>query len=195
MLGLFGSLLFILGNSMSVTKNEWYIVPAYPYLWLLTAASLDELFRFLKDKMQFRTVFYYTGFILLFGLMFWLYSARYQKIHSANQVFQNHLYIPEREGAFLDVVKDSIPELKKFNIYTNQNYRQMKFYIKKHNYLDNTKVGIYEKPDSVFLQEPLLVAQKKLIQKIEENYEYEIIMKGQYGRLYNLKRLKHEESD
>ena len=100
------------------------------------------------------------------------------------------IYHPEREGAFLEVVKDSMPEVKEMTIYTDQNWRQMKFYIKKHRYLDGTSVEIKEKMDSTFLEEPVLCAQKDLKKDIESRYVYEIIMEGKYGKLYDLQGVK-----
>ncbi|MCF8327173.1 MAG: glycosyltransferase family 39 protein [Bacteroidales bacterium] len=186
----FGAFFFVLGNSLSVTKNEWYIAPAYPYLWLFTAATLDMVLSFLHKQLAGKKLLWYSAVVIFVLAVAYFYVQRFQKIHDKNQIYQEVLYHPEREGAFLDVVKDSIPEIKEMTIYTNQQWRQMKFYIKKYRYLDGTSVDIKEEMDSTFMENPVLCAQKKLIEDIESRYDYEVIMEGKYGKLYNLQGIK-----
>ena len=54
-----GMLIFILGMSLSVTKNEWYISPIYPFLAILAATgayfTVVELYKIVKEK--YRLVF------------------------------------------------------------------------------------------------------------------------------------------
>lgn len=189
---LMGAFFFVLGNSLSVTKNEWYIAPAYPYLWLFTAATLDMVLSFLHERLVRKKFLWYFAVILFIGFAAYFYINRFQKIHDKNQIYQEVIYHPEREGAFLEEVKDSIPEIKEMTIYTDQNWRQMKFYIKKHNYLDGTSVEIKKEMDSTFLEEPVLCAQKDLKKDIESRYVYEIIMEGKYGKLYDLQVVKED---
>ncbi len=185
--GFLGAVFFTLGHSLSVTKNQWYIAPVYPFLWILIAASLDEVFSIINDKLRNKQLVLYSVITVLLTGMTWLYIDRYIKVHDTNMAYQEGLYSPEKEGAFLDKVKEALPHLNKLNIYSNQHERQMLFYIKKHEYLDGTQVDIYRQPHSAFLEIPLLVSQKELMEEIESGYDYSVIMEGEYGRLYDLK--------
>lgn len=185
-----GALFFLLGNSLSVTKNEWYIAPVYPYLWLLFGTSLDETFRIVKEKItKTKPVIYTYLFFILIVLTIILYFESYRKIQYDNQLFQRHLYGPEREGYVLQELKDSMPEISDLIIYSGAPPRQMKFYIKKFNYLDSTTVEIKKQFDSSFFSKYVLCSQEDLVEELELNYGFDVIYSTPYGKVYQLRRV------
>ncbi len=174
----FGSAVFLLGMSAATLKNEWYISPIYPYLVLFISTGLIGLKEIFSEK-------FYPGHgrtigIIFSVLIFLLVFQPIRKIDKANHRYRYEVYHPEREGRFFDNIKKRYPEIKEIAVITPHHIRQLQFYTKKYEYLDQTETHIYQKvPEDMTEQKVIVCDQEKLFQ-FSRKYNFELIDKDEY---------------
>jgi 4-amino-4-deoxy-L-arabinose transferase-like glycosyltransferase len=185
------AVVFILSSSLAFTKNEWYIAPVYPLIWLLVAVSIYELF-FLFQRILKRKIFLNLILLFLASGILWIYVDRYKAIYKRNQVFHKYTYEPEREGAFIDEVFRKTQNYKDFAILTDVHPRQFNFYIKKWKYY-NPAINIShtnEYDQNHLKKKTILVCQKKVKEKFLSLYNIDTLMINKYCILCNIKNVK-----
>lgn len=184
----FGAFFFWLGNSMSVMKNEWYIAPIYPYLWLFISISVAETLLLIKNKIADKKIVYIVLSVLLSVSLIYLYVNRYEKIHTKNQAYDKSIYPPEREGDYIDELPVIAPNEREFLVLTTHHPRQMKFYMKKLNYLDSSyNFTIKKSPKGLTLSgKNIITANPYFKSFIECYYGVEAFNEGRYCNLYKI---------
>lgn len=184
----FGAFFFWLGNSLTLMKNEWYIAPIYPYLWILIAISISEIVLFFKDKIENKKIIYTIIILLLTGFSIFVYVNRYVKIHSSNQNKLNSIYAPEREGDYIDSLPIIAPNERDFLILSTHHQRQMKFYTKKLKYYDDSYNFTFNKSyNNLDLSgKNVIVSEPDFKKYIESNYIVDVIHVGKYCKLYKI---------
>lgn len=180
--------IFLLGQSSALMKNEWYIAPIYPFLWLLAGAGIYGTAEFIiqfAGSHQLR-----IGIAAIFGIALIAIAApKYQKIFKKNlskSYANNPIYEPEREGNFFRSLKAAKPEVKSFKIISNQAQRSTDFYVQKYKYVDGTKATIYlqNKLPSIAIGDTIMACSPKIKEQIETTFNYEIVYNDRYCNLY-----------
>ncbi|HPQ35789.1 MAG TPA: glycosyltransferase family 39 protein [Tenuifilaceae bacterium] len=176
-----GMLIFILGMSLSVTKNEWYISPIYPFLALLASTGayfiVTELHKIVKEK--YRLLFVVSTILVLIAISW----KPVKKIHQANNLYKIFVYHPEREGRFIDNCKKNIPDLLDFDVITTYHPRQIKFYKSKYSYLDGTNINIYNKIPETIIGRKVLTSDKNTILQLFKDYKVDRIFNDEFCEL------------
>jgi len=189
------SLIFIIFSSFSYTKNEWYIAPVYPLLWLLLSVSVYELFVFFERYRKYKIVKNLIFLLLVSGIL-WIYIDNYKSIYKRNQSFHKYTYEPEREGAFIDELFRKTSTYKNFTILTDVHPRQFNFYIKKWKYYDHS-INIFHTDRYELNQlknKTVLVCQKNVKEKFLSIYNIDTLMTNKYCILCNIKDVKNPNS-
>lgn len=179
-----GISIFLLGMSAAALKNEWYIASVYPYLAIYTGAGLIGLKDILATK-------YFPNYKLIVNIIFVVAVALLcifpiLKINKANQSYKQSIYYFEREGRFFDYVKKSYPETKKIGVIIPHHSRQLKFYTKKHNYLDGTNTTIYKNVPDTLSNDTIIACQKDVISELSEKFYYDTIDTDEYCKLIKI---------
>jgi 4-amino-4-deoxy-L-arabinose transferase-like glycosyltransferase len=185
------ALVFIVTSSLAFTKNEWYIAPVYPLIWLLLCVSVYELF-YLIHRIVKKRIIVNLVFLLLASGILWFYIDRFNTIFKANQSFHKYTYEPEREGAFIDEIFRHTKSYKNFTVLTDEHPRQFNFYIKKWKYYDHSlnisHTNVYD--INQFKSKTVLVCQKKVKEKFLSMYNIDTLMTNKYCILCNIKNEK-----
>lgn len=178
-----GASAFILGNSSVTIKNEWYIAPVYPFLWLFFGVGTIELVKILTSWIKLK-YFQPVIFIVLFGLTFyWLYPVFDHILYMNSRFNVTYIYEPEREGEFLNEIKTERPEYKDLSVVTIEHPRQLKFYIKKFNYLDSTKTTIFTGISNDLIGCKVIVCNDELEKELASKYTFKILEESKYCKL------------
>ncbi len=184
---LLGAGIFLLGQSLSVTKNEWYISPIYPFLWLLVATGIYEIIAIVPKLIRLRSLSVIIQ-ILLTGTI--IYFSVIQFIIIYKQNLKNNsdpLYELERAGQYLKMIKTRQPEIKDITAYINHYPRQLKFYAKKYHYEDSTNVSIiYDLNAKNLVGQKVMVCNPLLIKQLLTKYNCRLIDSAKYCRLYQI---------
>ncbi len=185
-----GGAAFLIGQSSVVLKNEWYIAPIYPFLWLLAGVGFTETVKIIAGFFRKKWISQMILSVFVLGLFFACIPL-YKKIIRKNtyDLEKNYVYPPEREGRFLKRVKTKRPEIKELTVITAHPTRQVKFYAKKYNYEDSTQVSILNSIDTSLAGKKVIICIDSLKNKFETLYDFEILEEGKYGKFY----LAHEK--
>ena len=179
-----GALVFLFGMSISVTKNEWYISPIYPYLSILTASGIYALFQ--KANNYFNNRIKWTFFSIFFIVLILLSYNAFKSIHRTNNYYKNYVYNPEREGRFLDACKKNIPELFDIDIITKYYTRQIKFYASKYKYIDGTNVNIYKNIPNNIVGRKIISSNPVTLLQLFKTYKTNRIFNDEYCELIHI---------
>lgn len=186
-----GALSFLVIHSSAVTKNQWYISPIYPFLWLLLAVTFYETFilignlnlkkKWIIPSLQFMLVF----MVIYFG------ADRYRNIFKSNYIKPGgYIYEPERIGHYFKDLKTRHPEYKNLTALTTKGFRQIEFYAKKYNYEDSTCLELIDEIKPDLLGKKVLITDtidKKMLNAV---YSIILIDSAKYGRLYQIEAIK-----
>jgi 4-amino-4-deoxy-L-arabinose transferase-like glycosyltransferase len=181
----------LIGQSSIEMKNEWYIAPIYPFLWLLSSlgiyGTLEILLNLIKN-IKIKRIVTVIIILALLGSIYPLYIKKFRQNYK-NTLESSYIYEPEREGNFLRNIKKENPEFKNFKVISTYAQRSTDFYVQKFKYLDNTNAKLY-KLDSL----PILVAGDTIIacsektkRLIEKYTNCEVIVEKKYCKLYVIK--------
>lgn len=176
----------VFANSLSVTKNQWYIAPVYPFLWLIFGVTFVAFLKLFRNK---KGIFFTLSIIFSSALLY--FSAyKYLEIYDKNQSFLSYIDECEREGDFIDSLPILQPEMKHFVVLSTNNPRAIKFYTKKLKYYETEyefEIHKYCSDKCDLVGKNLITAEKYYKNKIEFFYNYDIVEKGKYCNLYTLK--------
>lgn len=183
---LLGGGIYLLGMSSATLKNEWYIAPVYPFLWIWFGAGLAGTLRiisrfFRKERIRQMVI------VLLFLAFAWYSYPVYMEVLDKNYhaATTDYIYPPERTGRFLNEVKKGEDDLDSIKIIEYEPPRQVKFYMKKYEYLEGTDFTLYNKyPDSGLYNSHVIVCGDSLRDRIRSEYHHEVIREGKYCTLY-----------
>ncbi len=190
-------LLFIIGYSSSVAKNDWYISPVYPFLSLIVGVSAKELAVLLYCNLK--KINKYLKYALNIILAYFLISTIYNQgisTYKKNKLSKN-TYNREFNGYYLKKYHLQFPEINEIIVISNinsdinsdPNHDQLKFYIKKYNYLDGTNFSVTKNIDSL-VGKFVLITDRKIISDIKEKYEIEPIIFDNNSLLCTVKNYK-----
>jgi len=184
------SIFFVLGHSMAVTKNEWYISPIYPFLWALMAITYAELIsilhRFISHKVNYTRIAYPIAIILIL----FFYRDQYLQIFKANEKYKSYTYHLEREGTFYRDIKLQSNQYKNITIISKNHPRQMKFYTRKYHYLYGDNTQIIKSPNASIIGDTVLVCMKEIKKEIDSGYKYSILEEDKYCKLIYIESKK-----
>ncbi|MDZ7743345.1 MAG: glycosyltransferase family 39 protein [Bacteroidota bacterium] len=189
-----GAGFFLLGNSLVTLKNEWYIAPIFPFLWLLTGIGYAELIRIMFGLIRNYWYRFIAYAVVLFMLVY-LFYPHYKDIFKLNtENLNNYIYEPERAGAFLNRCKLEFPGLRNVKVFSTEHPRQLKYYAKKYYYKDGTKVDIYNYITEFQEDQNIIICQDDLQMQFQNTYHFEILMEGKYCKLYQVKNSLSKEN-
>jgi len=188
------SIVFILGQSAALMKNEWYIAQAYPFLWLLFGAgvygTLDYLLSFIS-KISIRN----WSAVAIGVLIVAAFSVKTKRIFDRNMkstYASNYIYEPEREGNFFRNLKADKPKINNFNIYSEYAQRSTDFYVQKFKHLDNAQVEAFQtnKLPQLSINDTIMACSNGIKNQMEEQYYYHVVYNDRYCNLYVVDSLK-----
>lgn len=191
---LLGASFYLLGQSSVTIKNEWYIAPIYPFLWLFAAVGYVETAKMVANFIQSK---WWKALVFLSALALLLYISVPQYFYITEKNTSNpyqYEYPPERAGKFIESVKSKIPEIKNLTIISPHPDRQMKFYANKYKFQDSTQIKIMHAwPVEDLLGNTVLLCEDSLKQKLEGIYTYSVLHQEKYCTLYLIKgQLKND---
>jgi len=180
----------ILGYSLSVTKNEWYIAPVYPLLWIVLAMSFYEIFHLISKHIIPISAKIALILILVFLPVF-TGMDRYIDIYRNNYRKEgDYIYEPERLGHYLRHIKTTYPEIKYLVAFTQRIPKQLKFYAKKYNYEDGTVVDIIEVLNHNLVNKKVFITDLENQELLISTYQTTLIDSTQYGKLFQIEQVK-----
>jgi len=189
---------FLIGQSSALMKNEWYIAPIYPLLWLIIAVSIYETSSVIKARLFPKS----KAFVILYYAL--LISGLYVSAHGYHKVLDHninrsssYIYTPERDGEFLNSIFIWNPNINNIFILkkkTDFSDRQLDFYIKKFRYFNNKNIQIIRKTGDEIIDKYVLCTVPTLIRQLQAEYETMTIYKEHYGSLLYIRgdKLSHE---
>ncbi len=182
---LLGASFYLLGQSSVTIKNEWYIAPIYPFLWLFAAVGYVETANIVAN---FKKNDWWKAFVFLSALALLLYISIPQYFYITEKNTSNpyqYEYPPERAGKFIESVKKNKPEIKNITILSPHPDRQMKFYANKYKFEDSTRVEIFHSwPKTELVGKNILVCEDSIKQKLERIYQFRLVHQEKYCNLY-----------
>ncbi len=175
------SVVFLLGYSKSVAKNEWYVAPVFPYLAMIIGISVDELFNIIKRSEKLKK---YVKSILQIFLIFLLGGIILQqgiKVFEINTP-DKQIFVREQAGYYLKKYHSLYPDIKQITVLSNYNSSnldpgldQVKFYIKKFNYVDSTNFSVQKNVTDELIGKNILTCDEKYVRLLEQNYLLKVI--------------------
>jgi 4-amino-4-deoxy-L-arabinose transferase-like glycosyltransferase len=182
---LVGGGFFLLGQSMSVTKNEWYISPIYPFLWLLVSVGLIELFDLIPKFISLRLVSMILQAILVIVILNIVKDQYVNTYIHNNKNPYGYVYEPERAGQYLTILKNKHPDVKELTVFINRHPRQVKYYAKKFNYEDSTNVLIITNLKSnQLIGKKVIVCDTILSEQLLKKFNCRVLDSTKYCKLY-----------
>jgi hypothetical protein len=180
------AIIYLVGSSLSVTKNEWYIAPIYPFLWLALGVSLYESYRITIHSLPNK---YLKAILSLIVIYYFIYISepRYTDAYEINTYSTTnnaYIYEPERAGHYLKSIKKKYPEHKDFIALISYHPRQLNFYIEKFRYEDGTKVEVVNHVPDFLNNDHVFTCEQPFKDEIESGYNYSLIDSSKYGKLY-----------
>ena len=181
------SLVFLVGQSSIVIKNEWYLSPVYPFLWILTASGIYGTYLILSDLIKSKRIAVIVKSLIIFSFI-WTFSNQYIKILKNNQKVYTNIYSPEREGYFFKICKSEFPELRNIKIISSEANRATSFYAEKYKYLEGADIQLFQTKilPELNIGDTIISCDKIIIEQIEDEYNSEVLLKGKYGNLYKI---------
>ncbi len=175
---------FIAIHSTSITKNEWYIAPVYPFIWSLLAVSLTSIVQYLLQPTATLNRFLRGSLliVLIVGLGYVVY-LNYPVIYKTNQGYKTWTYDPEREGDLLRSIKGKTDKHSNIVIVSDQHPRQMLFYIKKYELERGDTTLITKTISDELIGKKILVCRSSLKKAIDTLYQYQKLDGDKYGSL------------
>ncbi len=178
------SFFFILAHSSAITKNEWYIAPAYPFLWTLLALSLSIILHSLiENKFSLHVAVKYALIAILVGGLSTIYYLNFKDIFKENQAYKIWTYEPEREGNLLRKVKSKSTNHPDIVILSDQHPRQMLFYAKKYEFERGDRTVILKNISDTIIGKKVLVCRPPLKKAIDTLYNFQKLDGDYYGNL------------
>lgn len=175
---------YLTGQSFTLTKNEWYIAPIYPFLWTALAVSLFETLRLLYANIKPLFLKYIvTGLFISIVT----YSGINEYIRIFNKNYQKpggYIYEPERPGHYLKHIKEEHPEVKNLVALTQVYPRQLEFYEKKYAFEDSTSVEIIRDLNQDVSGKMVFVVDSTNRKRLLSAYRVSLIDSAKYGTLY-----------
>lgn len=188
-----GALLFLIGESISLTKTSWYIAPIYPFLWISLAISLLESYRIVINKISNSIIKYSFGFLII-ALFIYLLTNEYMEIYNRNQYPSRpdaHVYLYEQSGKYLRDLKIKHPGYKNIDVIESRYPRVLQFYANKYAYEDGSRITIYRNVPEDLNNKLVLTCEDKFKKEIESEFKYSLIDSGRYGKLYYIRGIKN----
>lgn len=190
---------FLLGQSSAVMKNEWYIAPIYPFLWILVSVSLFGTLEVIINLIPKQKLNLLVSTVIGLAIIAAAYPL-YQKIYKRNMnrsYSSNYIYQPEREGNYFREMKKSQSRLKNLKIVSDYAQRSTDFYVQKYKYLEGMNTRVIEAKDvrSVLPGDTLMLCSEKLKPMFEQQFNYEVLDSNRYCKLYHVIAEKESSSD
>ncbi|MBN2662994.1 MAG: glycosyltransferase family 39 protein [Bacteroidales bacterium] len=177
---IFAALIFVIGYSSSVAKNEWYIAPVYPFLSLIIGTSLVELVNITYKKTSNKYLKYFIIFLLIVPFS-WVTINNGRSTHLKNMP-KNSVYKYEADGHYLKKYHLLYPEINDIVVLSpyysgpkDPNLDQVKFYIKKYNIEDNTNFSVQDNFSDDLIGKHVLICNTIYVDDLYKKYDYEII--------------------
>ncbi|MEA3444409.1 MAG: glycosyltransferase family 39 protein [Bacteroidota bacterium] len=181
----------LIGQSSIEIKNEWYIAPIYPFLWLLCSlgiyGTLEILLRLIKN-IKIKRIVSAIIILVLLGSIYPLYLKKFKENYKCT-IKNAFIYHPEREGDFLRKIKKENPEFKSFKVISPYAKRSTDFYVQKFKYLDNTNTLVFQSDSLPVLTagDTIIACSAKTKMLIEKYTNFELIDEKKYCKLYVIK--------
>lgn len=176
----FAALVFVIGYSSSVAKNEWYIAPVYPFLALIIGTSLVELIKIANIKITNKYLKYFI--ILLLIVTFSWVTINMGRLTHLKNMPKNTVYQYEAEGHYLKKYHLLYPKIKDIVVLSpyysgpkDPNLDQVKFYIKKYNFEDTTNFLVQKTFTDDLIGKYVLICNTDYVDDLYSKYDFEII--------------------
>jgi 4-amino-4-deoxy-L-arabinose transferase-like glycosyltransferase len=187
-----GAVFFLLGQSLALMKNHWYIAPVFPFFWLMLALTFYEIFQIMMVWMK-KPVFRVALSILVFFFPAFMGIKMYIQMFKYNYIIPGgYIYEPERMGHYLKHIKTVHPEYKDLIALTNHNKRQLKFYTKKYFYEDSTSVQITTHIGENMLNRKVFITDTINNRLLHEFFYVSLLDSAKYGRLYYIEGIREK---
>ena len=190
---------FLIGQSSALMKNEWYIAPIYPLLWLIISVSIYETYHLFKDKFYQKSNFYKAIPIIFMVVMLYGFGRYYISIYERNDDRNGtYIYPPERDGDFLRKVvfwNENIDNILILRSARGMSERQLDFYVKKFRYFENKDIMISTEVNDTIIGKYVLCTDPELIEKVNQEYKSLIVYKEKYGVLLYVIEKKKTDSN
>lgn len=163
---------FIFVHSLSNTKNNWYDLPAYPFMALLFGGSLQIVYELLQPKLIGYSALkkYFLLILFTFLIFYYPYSKRIESFKPPKRIYEK-----EWEGQYMRHLKNHRPDIVK---YTVSSYKvwpdQIIFYRNIYNQEYNLDISI-KKNMKFSPGELVLTCHQASRDYINEHYQFEII--------------------
>ena len=178
MLILIASFLFIL--SISRTKLNWYIMPVFPYLSILSAFSISQVF---SDRIRLVTLNKAAVLLLfvLFTVPYWMAFRRSQ----TNSIPPDQMKLEALEQ-YLYNRSNTAKQLNSVKVYTNTWKGSLLFYKYKYS-VKGVLIDIA--PGNEFqIGDRILVSNDSLYKDLQQRYEFDVIEKEKTVKLISIKQ-------
>jgi len=176
---------FLIGQSVAVMKNAWYIGPIYPLLWMLISVSIIEAINIISSRV--RNIYKPISITAILVIFIGTLSFSYIKVYDNNEARYNGVvYQNERDGEFLNSVLAMDMNIKKIvvlNKYVFGQDRQIDYYIKKYNFFYDKKVTLVDSISKNLEYNFVMSTNDTLLRKLKSEYLYDIVFKRKYGEL------------
>lgn len=176
------AVIFVLGQSLAVMKNEWYITPVYPFLWVWFGITIVETYRIINRYLFYRWVkIVWTVSVILY--LSHHFRIHYTEIFKKNQIItiKGKVFMPERAGFLLREVKKKYPDIRNIAVISRQPLRQVQFYTMKYECTDSSKFTFSEQVDTTMSRQYLLSAEKDFLSQVDSLFHYRIMYKNPNG--------------
>jgi 4-amino-4-deoxy-L-arabinose transferase-like glycosyltransferase len=182
----FAIIIFLLGMSSATMKNEWYIAPVYPYLAVFTGtllAGIREVFHKRLPERYKKTI----DVVFVAAICVFCFHP-IKKIDQANHHYKHNVYYFEREGRFLNTVKQRHPHVKNIGVVIPHHTRQLEFYIKKFRYDDGTNTSIHKEVHAGLSGDTIIVCHDEEQAILNQMFDYELLDQDEYCILVRVKK-------
>ncbi|MBI9033397.1 MAG: glycosyltransferase family 39 protein [Bacteroidales bacterium] len=186
--GILCILSYLILQSSVVIKNEWYIAPIFPMLWIVIGLGFYESLNHLLSLIKSVSIKDYT-YLMIVLVIAAIVSPIYTDIFKRNtqQALSNSIYDPEREGQYLRDLYTTGFDIRNLHLIKKKHTRQLLFYVKKYNYEDSLNLSVHSSVDEDLIGSKVLVCEENFKEVVRNQYDYESLSKGKYGEVFFLK--------
>lgn len=184
--------IFVFGYSLSISKNEWYIAPVYPFIAMNIGIFLHQIILFISQKLKNKLVLKNITLSLLILFVLTTFVVKSSEIIKKTTVSKPyHMVFP---GNAIKYYHNKYPQYNEITMLTsfNQdikspNLDQLRFYTKKYEFEGSLKTEITKIIDENLIGKYVITCEDKL----SNSYlDFEIIDFNDYSVFVKINGIK-----